>query len=102
MRMFSFPSQLAIQTSVSFLSRAESATVTVYATHLPSGENCGSRTSRTRKMSLARSGRLAAAGRAALGVVPVRAGAWAIALVVTAMPATTDRIRMDARVTRLV
>ena len=31
MRMFSFPSQLAIQTSVSFLSRAESAMVTVYA-----------------------------------------------------------------------
>src|SRR6266540_3482192 len=39
------PSQLTIHTSVSFLSVSLMARATVYATHLPSGERCGSRTS---------------------------------------------------------
>src|SRR4029079_836736 len=39
------PSQLTIQTSLSFLSVSRIARATVYATHLPSGERCGSRTS---------------------------------------------------------
>src|SRR5262245_27401431 len=39
------PSQLAIQTSLSFLSVSLMARETTKATHLPSGERCGSRTS---------------------------------------------------------
>src|SRR5436190_9444736 len=39
------PSQLVIQISLSDLSFAESIVVTVYATHPPSGDICGSRTS---------------------------------------------------------
>src|ERR1044072_8036573 len=40
-----WPSQLTIQMSLSFLSVSLIARATVYATHLPSGERCGSRTS---------------------------------------------------------
>src|SRR5436189_2964128 len=39
------PSQLAIQMSESFLSVSFTARDTTYATHLPSGDRCGSRTS---------------------------------------------------------
>src|SRR5215203_3955660 len=39
------PSQLAIQMSVSFLSVSLIARETTYATHFPSGDRCGSRTS---------------------------------------------------------
>src|SRR5215204_876962 len=39
------PSQLAIQMSESFLSASLIARETTYATHLPSGDRCGSRTS---------------------------------------------------------
>src|SRR5512140_3013890 len=39
------PSQLTIQTSESFLSVSLMARETTYATHLPSGDRCGSRTS---------------------------------------------------------
>src|SRR5262249_23682322 len=55
------PSQLTIQTSVSLLSASRSTLVTVYATHWPSGERCGSRTSRRRSRSSTVSGRLSAA-----------------------------------------
>src|SRR5829696_1465047 len=40
------PSQLTIQTSLLFLSVSLSAVATVYETHLPSGDRCGSRTPR--------------------------------------------------------
>src|ERR1043165_3913246 len=40
------PSQLAIQMSLSFLSVSLIARATTYATHLPSGDRCGSLTSR--------------------------------------------------------
>src|SRR5262249_53254418 len=49
------------QTSVSLLSASRSTLVTVYATHWPSGERCGSRTSRKRSRSSTLSGRFSAA-----------------------------------------
>src|SRR4029078_550021 len=55
------PSHDVIHTSVSLLSFAESVVVTVYATHFPSGESCGSFTFLTRYMSPTRMGRLATA-----------------------------------------
>src|SRR6476646_6545503 len=59
--MVCVPSHDVIQTSVSLLSFAESVVVTVYATHFPSGESCGSFTFLTRYMSPTRMGRLATA-----------------------------------------
>src|SRR5690348_13451525 len=53
-----WPSQLTIQMSLSFLSVCLMARATVYATHFPSGERCGSRTSFRLYRSSALSGRL--------------------------------------------
>src|SRR5678816_2306130 len=59
--MIQVTSHDVIHTSVSLLSFAESVVVTVYATHFPSGESCGSFTFLTRYMSPTRMGRLATA-----------------------------------------
>src|SRR5205809_6259857 len=59
--MVRLPSHDVIHPSVSLLSCAESVVETVYATHLTSGEICGSLTFFTRYMSPSRRGRLAIA-----------------------------------------
>src|SRR4029078_5225767 len=55
------PAHDVIHTSVSLLSFAESVVVTVYATHFPSGESCGSFTFLTRYMPATRIGLFATA-----------------------------------------